>query len=75
MVKLTQQQTRDEIRSLESYISKHHEFDLVEIPKGTISRIIYFAKRSLNNYRASPGTGFSPPPNNSNEGDQYSPLD
>jgi hypothetical protein len=74
MLKLTQQQTRDEIRSLESYISKHHEFDLVEVPKGTISRIIYFAKRSLNNYR--PGPGQFNPPNQNNQGEgEYTPLD
>jgi hypothetical protein len=75
MLKLTQQQTRDEIRSLESYISKHHEFDLVEVPKGTISRIIYFAKRSLNNYRPGNYTGPVPPnSSNPNEG-EYTPLD
>ena len=74
MVKLTHQQTRDEIRSLESYISKHHEFDLVEIPKGTISRIIYFAKKSLN---YSNNRQFGPNPNTQSQvgGDEYTPLD
>ena len=47
MLKLSQDQTREEIRMIESHISKLSDLDIVEIQKGQLGRLVYFAKRGI----------------------------
>lgn len=47
MLKLTAEQTREEIRMIESHISKLSDLDIVEVQKGQLGRLVYFAKRGL----------------------------
>jgi len=47
MLKLSVEQTREEIRMIETHISKLSDLDIVEIQKGQLSRLVYFAKRSV----------------------------
>lgn len=49
MLKLTVDQTREEIRMIESHIGKLGDLDIVEIQKGQLGRLVYFAKKGLLN--------------------------
>lgn len=49
MLKLTAEQTREEIRMIESHIGKLGDLDIVEIQKGQLGRLVYFAKKGLIN--------------------------
>ena len=47
MLKLNIEQTREEIRMIESHISRLSDLDIVEIQKSQLGRLVYFAKKGI----------------------------